>query len=85
MLGAVVQNVLINFVRDREYIELYAKVTNQLQFGARKYLAGRIIWGVYDNRFCIVMERASQLTRVERPFAFGRFRRAQFHKSRPCA
>ena len=85
MLSAVIQDVLVNFVRDGEYVELHTKIANQLQFGARENLAGRIIRRVYHDRLRVVMKRASQFPRIEHPFVFRCFRRVQLHETRLCA
>src|SRR5206468_4308172 len=84
VLRTVIQDMLVNFVRYGEYVELHTKVANQLQFGARENLAGRIIRRVYHDRLRLVMKRASQFPRIESPFAFGRFWWMQLYKSRLC-
>src|SRR5438105_120458 len=50
VLRTVIQDMLVNFVRYGEYVELHTKIANQLQFGARENLAGRIIRRVSRDR-----------------------------------
>src|SRR2546428_5740665 len=85
VLRTVIQDMLVNFVRYGEYVELHTKIANQLQFGARENLAGRIIRRVYHDRLRVVMKRASQFPRIEHPFVFRCFRRVQLHEKRLCA
>src|SRR2546427_8700498 len=83
VLRTVIQDMLVNFVRYGEYVELHTKIANQLQFGARENLAGRIIRRVYHDRLRVVMKRASQFPRIEHPFVFRCFRRVELHQTRP--
>src|SRR5947209_5932243 len=54
VLRTVIQDMLVNFVCYGEYVELHTKVANQLQFGARESLVGRIIRRVYHDRLRVV-------------------------------
>src|ERR1041385_7510197 len=43
VLRAVVEDVLVDFIRDRHHIVLSAKSDNEFEFLTRKYFAGRIV------------------------------------------
>src|ERR1019366_4303765 len=77
VLRAVVNNVLVNFVGNREGVPAHAKVADEFQLFAGKHLARGIIRRVDDDSFGLGAERASQLVTIEIPV-----RRLQLDESR---
>ena len=69
MFGPVIQNVLVDLIRDREHIELHAQITNQLQLRPRKNFPRRIVRRIQNDRLRILVERRPQFFFIERPLA----------------
>ena len=85
MFRIVIKDVLVNFVRDRQNVELHTQITNQLQFRAGEHLAGWIIGSIEDDSFSVIVKSRSQLAFIEGPLAIRCARRTEFHEARPGA
>ena len=69
VLGAVVDDVLVDLVGDGEDIEFDAQVADQFQFFAGEDLAGGIVRSIEDDGFGVFVEGAAQFFFVEGPLA----------------
>ena len=78
----LVQDVLVNFVGDRQHVELNAQIANQFQFLTAEHLAGRIVRRVQDDCLGVMLEGLAQFQLVESPLAVGCLRRTQTNKPR---
>ena len=65
MLFAVVQNVFVDLVGDRDDVPLVAEVGDRLKLFAGKDLAGRIVRRVDDDRLGVRVEGGGQLIGIE--------------------
>src|SRR5579862_6150301 len=82
MLSALVKDVLVDLVGNREDVELDAQVANQFQFRPREYLASRIVRRIENDRFRVLVEGAAQFFLVECPLAAVDRRWTELHKLR---
>src|SRR6266436_5181527 len=67
VLGAVVQNVLVNFIGDAERVPAHAKIANEFQLRTREHFAGRIVRRIENKCFRMRPERRGQFVFVIRP------------------
>src|SRR5882762_9413275 len=74
---ALINDVLVDFISDRERIPAHAEVADEFQLFAREYLARRIVRRIYDDRLGAGTEGAQQFIAVKAPV-----RRAKLHETR---
>ena len=67
VLGAVINDVLINLVGNRQNIPLLTEICDQLELAAAEYLTGRVIRSVDDDRLRLVVESRGQLLFINGP------------------
>ena len=60
MFGVVVDNVLVNLVCDGKDIPFLAQFCDELELLAAEYLTCRVIWGVDNNGFGLVIKGRSK-------------------------
>ena len=60
----IVDHVFVDFIGNRETVIGTAEICNFLQFVTRKYLAEGVVWGIYDNRFCVSREGILEFGRI---------------------
>ena len=80
MLGAVVQNVFVNFVGDRQHIPFLAEIGDKLELFAAEYLPCWVIRRINNDRLRLVVERCRQFRFVKRPIG-----PAKLNVARGCA
>ena len=64
---ALVHEVLVDVVGERDDVVLDAQRRDELQFLAGEDLAGRVMWGVQHEAACPRSERSTQFVEVDRP------------------
>ena len=69
MLRAIVKNVFVDFVGDREHVKLDAEIADQSQFLSREYLACWVVGRIDDDGFGRLAESAAKFFFVEGPLA----------------
>src|SRR5215471_9599766 len=67
MFGAVVEDVLVDFVGNAIAVPAHAKLADKLQFSAGKDFAGRIVRGIQDDGFGVGAERRGKRLVIKRP------------------
>ena len=65
--GAVVKNVLVDFVGDRQNVPLLAEPGDDFEFLRDENLAGRIVRRIDNDGFGLVVECRGQFRFIERP------------------
>ena len=65
VLVAVVDDVLVDLVGDRDRVPLAAQRGDRLELVAREHLAGRVVRRVDDDRLGLVVERRRELVGIE--------------------
>jgi len=56
----IIDHVLVYFIGDSEAVVFTTKVCDLLKFVLGENLAEGIIRGIYDDRFCVLAEKASR-------------------------
>lgn len=51
MFEWLIDQVLVDFIRDAQNVPLLAQISNHSQLFETKHFAHRIVWSVDDNRF----------------------------------
>src|SRR5215469_8201646 len=67
VLGAVVENVLVDFVGDAVAVPAQTKITDELEFAARVNLAGGVVGCVENDCLRLRHESSGQFPLVESP------------------
>src|SRR5215831_17346627 len=67
MLSAVVNDVFVNLIGNRQHVPLLAEVPDDLKLLAAKHLSGWIIGRINNDSFRLVVERCRKFLLVERP------------------
>ncbi len=67
MFGVIVQNVLVNFVREAIGIPANAEVADEFELGSRENFPCRIIRRVQNDRLGVRAKRGRKLLFIERP------------------
>src|ERR1700722_8475182 len=76
--------MFVDFVRDRQHVELDAQIANQFQFRSREHLSRRVVGRVNDDGLGVLVECRPQFFLIEGPLAAFTHWRTQLHKSRAC-
>jgi hypothetical protein len=84
VLGAVVEDMFVDFVGDAVGIPSYAKIANEFEFGASENFAGGIVRRVEDDGFCVRAERSAQFPFVEGPIGRPKFDEARSGAGKDC-
>ena len=66
MLGAVVEHVLVDFVRDGDHVPAQAEIADALEFAAREYFTRGIIGRVQHDGLGLGAESCRQIIGIER-------------------
>ena len=74
VLSVIVSEVLINFIRQRDYIMFLTELRNCFEFAAAEDFAGRIVRAVEQEHAGLARERGRQFVRVK-----GKVRRPERH------
>ena len=67
MLGAIVEDVVVYFISNRQAVPALTEVGNQLQFIALKDLARGVVWCIDDDGFGVSVKRPLQLLVIKAP------------------
>src|SRR6267142_1075206 len=67
MLGAVIQNVVVNLVGDRQYVVFHTQIAEQFQFPPAEYLSRGIVWRVEDDRLGVMLKSLAKFLFVKCP------------------
>ncbi len=80
MLGAIVENVFVDFVGDAEGVPAQAKIADEFQLAARKNFSRGIVGRVDDDRFGAWAKGGGQFPFIEGPI--GRMKLSQSAEKR---